>query len=102
MIVRAWNRVYPTFAYLVTGVAVMAYIHSTINNYPGVCPVSFYVLWGIIFGTPCRTCILALLATALGAVWTVEQPLGSVLEFYPAFRRLLSSVFACGGEYAVL
>lgn len=59
-------------------------------------------LWAGLYGIPCRTSILALLATALGGVWTVEQPLGSVLEFYPAFRRLLQRVFACGGEYAVL
>ncbi|CAL1161775.1 unnamed protein product [Cladocopium goreaui] len=48
-----------------------------------------------------RTCLLILLCTALEGVWTLEQPDGSVLEFLPAFRTMLQSIFACGGVHAV-
>ncbi|CAL1154504.1 unnamed protein product [Cladocopium goreaui] len=48
-----------------------------------------------------RTCCLVLLATALGAAWTLEQPDGSVLEFYPAWRTVMQSIFAIGGPRAV-
>ena len=46
-------------------------------------------------------CALVLLATALGGTWTIEQPLGSVLEFYPAFRKMMNNIFKCGGIQAV-
>ncbi|CAL1136900.1 unnamed protein product [Cladocopium goreaui] len=49
-----------------------------------------------------RTCLLILLCTALGGVWTVEQPQGSVYEFLPAFRAMLRSIFASGGIRAVV
>ena len=42
-----------------------------------------------------------LLATALGAAWTLEQPDGSVLEFYPAWRTVMQSIFAIAGPRAV-
>ena len=42
-----------------------------------------------------------LLATALGAAWTLEQPDGSVLEFYPAWRTVMQSIFAISGPRAV-
>ena len=48
-----------------------------------------------------RTCCLVLLATALGAAWTLEQPDGSVLEFYPAWRTVMQSIFAIAGPRAV-
>lgn len=50
---------------------------------------------------PWRTCLLILLCTALQGAWTLEQPDGSVLEFLPAFRTMLQSIFACGGVHAV-
>ncbi|CAK9039271.1 unnamed protein product [Durusdinium trenchii] len=48
-----------------------------------------------------RTCCLILLATALGGAWSLEQPSGSLLEFYPVFREMLESIFNCGGAHAV-
>ena len=48
-----------------------------------------------------RTTLLALLATALGGVWTLEQPSGSLLEYYPTWRQAMNMMFKCGGEYAV-
>lgn len=50
---------------------------------------------------PVRTCVLILLTTCLGGVWTVEQPLGSVLEFYNTFRRIVKSIYDTGGPFAV-
>ena len=47
-----------------------------------------------------RTGLLVLLATALGGVWTLEQPEGSLLKFYPSWREVMNNVFRCGGEYA--
>lgn len=49
-----------------------------------------------------RTGLLVLLATARGGAWTVEQPSGSLLEFYPAWRDVMNNVFRIGGPYAVL
>lgn len=48
-----------------------------------------------------RTCALIILVTALGGVWTLEQPSGSVLEYYPTFRWIMANIFTCGGDYAV-
>ena len=44
---------------------------------------------------------MILLATCLGGAWTLEQPRGSCLNFYPTFRYMLGRVFASGGPYAV-
>ena len=49
-----------------------------------------------------RTCLLVLLVTALDGVWTLEQPSGSLLEFYPAWREVMCNIFRCGGEYAAM
>jgi hypothetical protein len=43
---------------------------------------------------------MVLLITAMDGVWTVEQPSGSLLEFYPAWREVVNSIFRCGGDYA--
>ena len=48
-----------------------------------------------------RTCALIILVTALGGVWTLEQPSGSVLEYYPTFRWIMANIFTCGGNHAV-
>lgn len=48
-----------------------------------------------------RTCVLILLATALGGVWTFEQPDGSVAEFYPVWRMMLRNIFHVAGPQAV-
>ncbi|CAK9101508.1 Uncharacterized protein SCF082_LOCUS47470 [Durusdinium trenchii] len=48
-----------------------------------------------------RTCLLLLLCTALGGVWILEQPSGSLLPFYPAFREVMQSIFETGGIQAV-
>ena len=42
-------------------------------------------------------CLLLLVVTALSGVWSVEQPSGSFLEFYPRFRWVLQTL----GEGAV-
>ena len=34
-------------------------------------------------------------------VWTLEQPSGSVLEYYPTFRWIMANIFTCGGNHAV-
>ncbi|CAL1139816.1 unnamed protein product, partial [Cladocopium goreaui] len=33
--------------------------------------------------------------------WSLEQPSGSLLEFYPTWRFILASIFRCGGDRAV-
>ncbi|CAK8985373.1 unnamed protein product [Durusdinium trenchii] len=43
-----------------------------------------------------RTCALVLLVTALGGAWSVEQPSGSLLEFYPVWREVIQHIFSCG------
>ena len=48
-----------------------------------------------------RTVCLILLTTALGGVWTLEQPNGSLLEYYPVFRMMMRSIYECGGPNAV-
>lgn len=60
-------------------------------------PYIYIVVW---IHQSWRTCALILLTTALGGCWTVEQPLGSVLEFYPSFRKMMMSIFNCGGIHA--
>ena len=50
----------------------------------------------------CRTCLMVLLITAMGGVWTLEQPGGSLLEFYPTWRATMGYIFETGGDYAVL
>ncbi|CAL1147192.1 unnamed protein product [Cladocopium goreaui] len=49
-----------------------------------------------------RMCALLLLTTCLGGAWTVEQPLGSVLEFYTTFRRVVKSIYDAAGPFAVV
>ena len=56
---------------------------------------------GKMFSIPWRSCCLVLLATALGGAWSVEQPSGSLLQFYPAWRETLQSIFQSGGAHAV-
>ena len=51
--------------------------------------------------SPARTCLMALLCTCQGGVWSLEQPSGSLAEYYPAFRVMLEAMFRCGGDYAV-
>ena len=45
---------------------------------------------------------MVLLITAMGGVWTLEQPGGSLLEFYPTWRATMGYIFETGGDYAVL
>lgn len=56
------------------------------------------------FVTPAcrRTSLLVLLACALGGAFTLEQPSGSLLEFYPAWREVMMNICRVGGNYAVL
>lgn len=55
---------------------------------------------GLIPTLCCRTALLVLLITALDGVWSLEQPSGSLLEFHPAWREVVNSIFRCGGDYA--
>lgn len=48
-----------------------------------------------------RTVLFILLVCALGGFFGLEQPDGSTLEFYPAFRAMLAAVFGHGGDQAV-
>ena len=47
-----------------------------------------------------RTVLLVMLATSLDVVWSLEQPSGSVLEFYPAWRSFLVKMCDICGPYA--
>lgn len=48
-----------------------------------------------------RISLIIILASALGAAWVVEQPSGSMLEFYPTFRRAITRLMAtCGIQAA--
>ena len=58
-------------------------------------------LWTAQTRCPSRTVLLILLVTILGETWALEQPSGSLLEFYPAFRHMLATIFSWGGDYAV-
>ena len=51
---------------------------------------------------PARTCTLILLSTALGGAWTLEQPSGSLLEFYPTWRFVLAAICKSGGPFAAM
>ena len=44
---------------------------------------------------------MIILVTALGGTWSVEQPDGSVLMFYPTFRYVLASIQMIGGPSSV-
>ncbi|CAE7769472.1 unnamed protein product [Symbiodinium sp. CCMP2592] len=48
-----------------------------------------------------RTILLILLATAMDSTWSLEQPGGSVLDFYPAWRSMMMVLSDWGGPYAV-
>ena len=55
---------------------------------------------GLIPALGCRTALLILLITALDGVWSLEQPSGSLLEFHPAWREVVNSIFRTGGDFA--
>ena len=48
-----------------------------------------------------RMCALVLLTTCLGGAWTVEQPGGSLMEFFPTWRFVMQNLFRVGGPEAV-
>ena len=48
-----------------------------------------------------RMCALVLLTTCLGGAWTVEQPGGSLMEFFPTWRFVMQNLFRIGGPDAV-
>ena len=43
-----------------------------------------------------------MLCTAMDCCWTLEQPAGSFLEYYPSWRSVMLAIRAAGGPYAVL
>ena len=69
-------------------------ISTHVNQFEFICPSIRNCLF-------CRTSLLVLLTTALGGVWTLEQPSGSVLEYYPTWREVMCNIFRCGGDHAV-
>ena len=48
-----------------------------------------------------RTILLILLTISLDLTFTLEQPTGSLLEFFPRFRWLLQQLVRIGGDAAV-
>jgi len=48
-----------------------------------------------------RTCALVLLCTALGGAWSLEQPSGSLLEYFPTWTYVMRKIFDNGGPQAV-
>lgn len=48
-----------------------------------------------------RMCALVLLTTCLGGAWTVEQPGGSLMDFFPTWRFVVQNLFRVGGPAAV-
>ena len=50
---------------------------------------------------PHRSCTMVALVTALGGLWSLEQPSGSVLEYYPTWRHLMAKIFENGGVHSV-
>ena len=48
-----------------------------------------------------RTCTLIFLCCSLGGVWSLEQPSGSLLEFYPTWRFTLNAICKCLGHHSV-
>ncbi|CAE7253237.1 unnamed protein product, partial [Symbiodinium sp. KB8] len=48
-----------------------------------------------------RTTLLVMLCTAMDCCWTLEQPAGSFLEYYPCWRALMLAIRCVGGPYAV-
>ena len=56
-----------------------------------------HALWS----RPHRSCTMVALVTALGGLWSLEQPSGSVLEYYPTWRHLMAKIFENGGVHSV-
>ena len=48
-----------------------------------------------------RSSLMVALTACLGGLWTVEQPGGSLLEFYPSWREIMSRLFEHGGANCV-
>ena len=48
-----------------------------------------------------RTCGLCYVIVALGAAFILEQPRGSVLEYYPTFRQLLVDIYFASRKHSV-
>ena len=51
--------------------------------------------------TNLRVCLLILLVIGLDATYTLEQPNGSLLEYFPLFRYVLQRVQQWGGDESV-
>ena len=66
------------------------FTHACINDIP----------WPLYF-LFARSCLMILLATALGGAWSLEQPSGSLAEYHPSFREMLRNIFDIGGPTAV-
>ena len=48
-----------------------------------------------------RTCLLCLLIACCGGCFVLEQPGGSLLEYYPTWRKVLVNLYLVGREPAV-
>ncbi|CAK9003810.1 Uncharacterized protein SCF082_LOCUS7912 [Durusdinium trenchii] len=49
----------------------------------------------------CRTVFLCMVTTCLGGCWVLEQPGGSCLQFFPAWRDLCANLMRASGAEAV-
>ena len=49
---------------------------------------------------PTRTVLLCYLISTLGGCWLLEQPFGSVLEYYPTFRQMMLHHFLIARAHA--
>ena len=114
-IICNFQLVYGVYKYM-GYIYILLYVLGTISIYfihiHVLGPCFVWWIWGTIsipsepFWTeqtccPSRTVLLILLVTILGGTWALEQPSGSLLEFYPAFRHMLAAIFKWGGDCAV-
>ena len=48
-----------------------------------------------------RICLLLMLTSCLDGAWVLEQPNGSLLEFYPTFRWVITRLIEASGIQSV-
>ena len=81
---------------------ILSNCHVSFVGILGPFPTSIQVTNGPVNrGAMRRTVLMISLITCLGGLWTVEQPGGSILEFYPSWREIMQRIFASGGPSSV-
>lgn len=66
--------------------------------------LQFRIVWMInwsVLDCRLRTVYLLLLTTALGGCWLLEQPSGSLLQYFPFYRQFLCNLYYAHGGSAV-